>query len=270
MNTNIINKFSICLIVITFFKCSSNKTEITETVYPKHWIDLSYSFDESTIYWPTAEGFQLDTAFEGETEGGYYYSAFNFKSAEHGGTHLDAPIHFSKGKKATDQLSLDQLTGNAIVVDVSENALKNRDYLVSINDLKNWEAKNGILPDDVIVFIRTGYGKFWPDPEKYMGTAERGESAVAKLHFPGISPEAAEWLVSERSIKAIGLDTPSIDFGQSTEFKTHRILFEENIPAFENVANLDKLPESGIYVVALPMKITGGSGGPVRIIASIQ
>ena len=103
-----------------------------------------------------------------------------------------------------------------------------------------------------------------------MGTDERGPAAVAKLHFPGLHPDAARWLVANRQINAIGLDTPSIDYGQSTLFESHRILFEKNIPAFENVANLDQLPVKGFTVIALPMKIKGGSGGPVRIIAMLQ
>ncbi|MEM7551531.1 MAG: cyclase family protein [Bacteroidota bacterium] len=266
MNNSILPYFF--LVVFLSPACNQNEP-VVKNVFPENWIDLSYAYDSSTIYWPTAEGFKLDTAFEGHTKGGYYYSAFNFSSAEHGGTHLDAPIHFAEGMKTSDEIDLEQLVGEAVVVDVSENALKNKDYLISAEDFQDWEEKYDELPENIIILIRTGYGQFWPDAEQYMGTAERGPDAVAKLHFPGISPEAAQWLVDNRKIKAIGIDTPSIDFGQSKDFKAHRILFKENIPAFENVANLDKLPLSGIYVVALPMKIKGGSGGPLRVIASI-
>lgn len=243
--------------------------EQTVTFSEGEWIDLSYAYDESTIYWPTADGFKLDTAFEGQTDGGYYYSAFNVSTAEHGGTHLDAPIHFAEGAKSSDQLGLSQLTGPAVVIDVSARASTDVDYLISVADFEAWEAEHGTLPDDVIVLLRTGHGKHWPDAQKYLGTTEKGDAAVAKLHFPGIDPEAAQWLVDNRKIKAIGLDTPSIDYGQSTDFLSHRILFKENIPAFENVANLDRLPVTGAYVVALPMKIKGGSGGPLRIIAFV-
>ncbi len=102
-----------------------------------------------------------------------------------------------------------------------------------------------------------------------MGTDERGPEAVAKLHFPGLDPEAAGWLVASRTIKSIGLDTPSIDFGQSTHFESHQALFAAEIPAFENLANLERLPESGFGIIALPMKIAGGSGGPLRIVAIV-
>lgn len=233
------------------------------------WIDLTYAFDETTIYWPTAETFRLDTVFEGTTDSGFYYAAFQYCAAEHGGTHLDAPVHFAEGKLPMDQIPLEQLMGDAVVVDVSAQASANPDYQVAVEDFVAWERVNGPLSKDAIVLLRTGFGKFWPDRERYMGTAERGAAAVAKLHFPGLHPDAARWLLAERAIKAIGLDTPSIDYGQSTLFESHRILFEKNIPAFENLANLDQLPSKGIWVIALPMKIKGGSGGPLRIVARV-
>lgn len=234
------------------------------------WIDLTYPFDEQTIYWPTADKFRLDTVSEGVTENGYYYSAFQFCAAEHGGTHLDAPVHFAEGKQAMDQIPIDRLIGPAVVVDITDKALVNKDYLVNVADFEEWEATHGALAEDVIVLLRTGYGKFWPDRESYMGTAEIGPEAVAKLHFPGLDPAAAKWLVEQRKIKAIGLDTPSIDYGQSTLFESHQILFEADIPAFENVAKLEKLPAKGFWVVALPMKIKNGSGGPLRIVALVK
>ena len=230
-------------------------------------VDLTYSFDETTVFWPTAEGFQLDVLHAGDTEAGFYYAANQFSLAEHGGTHLDAPVHFSEGMQAADEIPLERLIGSAIIVDVTKQSSKDRDYLVTADDLMAAEKAAGVRLDDTIVLIRTGFGKYWPDREKYMGTAERGSQAVAKLHFPGIEPAAAEWLVAERKIKAIGIDTPSLDYGQSTLFESHVTLNTANIPGFENVANLDRLPLSGSTVIALPMKIKGGSGGPLRIIA---
>ena len=204
---------------------------------------------------------------KGYQDGGYYYEANSFQSAEHGGTHLDAPVHFSEGQWSVEQIPVERLIGASVVVDVSERALQNRDYQVSVEDFAQWEAENGKLPDGVIVLIKTGYGQYWPDREKYMGTARMGSEAVAELHFPGLHPDAAHWLITERSIDAIGLDSPSIDYGQSSLFEAHQILFSDNIPVFENVANLDSLPVYGFSVVALPMKIKGASGGPLRIVA---
>lgn len=253
---------------ILIWSCSNTPASVPNA-WEGEWVDLTYPFDENTIYWPTADKFRLDTVSEGMTEKGYYYSAFEFCAAEHGGTHLDAPVHFAEGKQSMDEIPLDRLIGDAIVIDVSERALTDKDYLVSVTDFEEWEAENGTLPEDAIVLLKSGYGKFWPDRESYMGTAEIGAEAVAKLHFPGLAPEAARWLVEQRKIKAIGLDTPSIDYGQSTLFESHQILFEANIPAFENVANLDRLPTQGSKVIALPMKIKDGSGGPLRIVALV-
>ena len=158
---------------------------------------------------------------------------------------------------------------HTISIDVSEKCESNRDYLISIDDFLNWEKDNGRIKEGTIILLKTGYGKFWPDREKYMGTPERGSEAVAKLHFPGLHPEAAKWLTKERKIKAIGIDTPSIDYGQSTHFETHVILGKNSIPIMENVANLDLLPKKNFDLIALPMKIKGGSGGPTRIVALV-
>ena len=233
-------------------------------------VDLTYAFDANSVYWPTAEQFKLETDFEGVTDKGYFYSAYRYSAAEHGGTHLDSPVHFAKGRLSVDQLPLEQLMGAAVVIDVAEQCAKNPDYLVSVADFQNWEKRNGRIGTGTIVLLRTGFGKYYPDRKKYLGTDERGAGAVAKLHFPGLDPAAAKWLTENRSIKAIGLDTASIDYGQSTLFESHRTLFEKNIPAFENVANLDQLPVRGFSVIALPMKIKGGSGGPLRIVAILQ
>ena len=233
------------------------------------WMDLTYNFDENTIYWPTNAPFRHDTVFFGMTDLGFFYSSGRYAADEHGGTHLDAPIHFSKGKKTVEQIPTDQLTGEGVLIDVSQNALKNSDYLVTVEDLAEWEKTNGKIPDNSMVLLYTGYGQFWNNREKYLGTAKSGPEAVAELHFPGLHPEAAKWLVSERKINGIGLDTPSIDYGQSKDFMAHRILSEKEVLIFENVANLDKIPPKEFYIVALPMKIKSGTGGPLRIVAFI-
>jgi kynurenine formamidase len=232
-------------------------------------IDLTYPFDSDSVYWPTAETFKLETDFEGVTDKGYFYSAYRYSAAEHGGTHIDAPVHFAKGQNSVDQIPLEQLTGPGLVIDVTQQCANNPDYLISAADMQNWERRNGRIAAGSIVLLRTGFGKYYPDRKKYLGTDERGAAAVAKLHFPGLDPGAARWLTTNRSIKAIGLDTASIDRGQSSLFESHRALFEKNVPAFENVANLDQLPVKGFTIVALPMKIKGGSGGPLRIIAML-
>ncbi len=231
------------------------------------FVDLTHAFDSSTVYWPTAPGFALEVDFAGETEGGWHYEANTFRSAEHGGTHLDAPNHFAAGQRSVDAIPLEQLIAPGIVIDVEAAASADADYLVSREDLERWEATHGRIPDGVIVLLRTGFARHWPDRIRYMGTDERGAAAVAKLHFPGLDPAAAEWLLTARRIAAIGIDTPSIDRGQSPDFRAHRMLSASNIPAFENVGDMSALPPRGFHVLALPMKIAHGSGGPLRIVA---
>jgi len=179
-------------------------------------------------------------------------------------------VHFAQGRMSVDQIPLQTLIGDAVVVDVSANALKERDYLVARADFVAWEALHGTIPAGSIVLIATGYSRFWPNAEKYLGTALRGEPGVAALHFPGLDPDAAQWLVESRHIKAVGIDTASIDYGMSKNYASHVVLMGRNIPAFENVAHLDTLPPVGAFVVALPTKIEGGSGGPLRIVARVS
>ena len=230
-------------------------------------VDLSHAFDETTVYWPTADPFALSVVSYGPTEAGFWYAANAFCAAEHGGTHLDAPIHFAEGKRASAEIPLEDLMGAAVVVEVAEKAEADRDYLVSVADLEAWEVAHGPIPERAIVLLRTGWSARWPDRAAYLGTAARGPEAVADLHFPGLDPVAARWLVEQRDVRAVGIDTASIDRGQSTDFRAHQVLAAADVPIFENLTALDRLPASGAWVVALPMKITRGTGGPLRAIA---
>ena len=245
-----------------------------EQPLPSPWpdgnvVDLSHAYDAGAIFWPTAEPFRLEKVADGITSGGYYYAANNFFTSEHGGTHIDAPVHFAQGHQSVDQIPLDRLIGHAIVVDVTERAENDADYQVTQDDLLDWERANRTLPAGAILLLRTGFSRRWPDATRYLGTPERGEEGVAKLHFPGLHPDAARWLIANRSIKAIGIDTASIDYGQSKLFESHRVLYAEDIPAFENLTGLERLPPTGAFVVALPMKIKGGSGAPLRAVAIV-
>ena len=241
----------------------------TQPTLTGRWIDLTHDLAEDSAFWPTAEGFRHEVASYGQTPGGWFYSSYNLSLSEHGGTHLDAPVHFAEGKQTADQIPLDRLIGPAVVIDVSAASAADRDYRFSIADLELWEQAYGRLPDGAILLFNTGSSRLWPDRKAYMGTDERGPDAVAKLHFPGLSAELAQYLVDNRKVAAVGLDTPSLDYGQSKDFMVHRILLAANIPGFENVADLDKLPPKGATVIALPTKIRGGSGAPLRIVALI-
>jgi kynurenine formamidase len=186
---------------------------------------------------------------------------------EHGGTHIDAPIHFSQDGQTLDHIPIERVMGSAIHIDVTASCAKDQDYRVAIHDFEQWEAEHGRIPDRAIVLLDTGYSRFWPLRKDYLGTELRGLEGVQALHFPGLHPEAAVWLVRERQVKAVGIDTASIDYGQSMGFETHVALLSRNVPVFENLADLQRLPDRDFDVIALPMKIAGGTGGPLRIIA---
>ncbi|RLS35494.1 MAG: cyclase family protein [Planctomycetota bacterium] len=233
------------------------------------WIDLTHAFDGETIFWPTEKGFLFEAGNNGPTPKGYYYAANRFASAEHGGTHLDAPRHFSAVGQASDEIPIDRFVGEAVVIDVTDSCATNAVYELSTNDLVAWEEEHHRQLVDVIVLLKTGWSSRWPDRKAYLGTDLRGPEGVAKLRFPGLAPEAAKWLAEQRRVKAVGIDTASIDHGPSTHFVSHQVLCGSNIPVFENVAGLDGLPATGAFVVALPMKIAGGSGGPLRIVARL-
>jgi kynurenine formamidase len=225
-------------------------------------VDLTYAFDETTVYWPTAKSFQWEKEQWGPSPGGYWYAAARYGASEHGGTHIDSPIHFAEGKQTTDEIPISRLIRPAVVIDISKSCAGSTDYLLSAADITAWEKSHDRIPQGSIVLVRTGWGKFWPDRKLYLGTDKPGDTA--NLHFPGISREAAELLVS-RKIDGVGIDTASMDYGQSKDFITHRILNGANIYGLENVANLEKVPPTGSTLIALPMKIKGGSGAPTRI-----
>lgn len=232
---------------------------------PAKVVDLTHPFGAETIYWPTARRFALEAVHHGETPGGYWYEANNLCAAEHGGTHMDAPVHFAKGGADAAQVPVTAGIGPLVKVDVRAQAARDPDYRLTRADLDAWERAHGRIPAGAIVVMDSGWGARWPDARRVLGTDAAGD--VANLHFPGFSREAAEWLVRERAINAIGVDTPSIDHGPSTDFIVHQVINGAGKPGFENLAHLDKVPAAGATLIALPMPIAGGSGGPLRAIA---
>ena len=227
-------------------------------------IDLTYPFDNQTIYWPTEKGFQLHPVFYGKTPGGYFYSAYKFCAPEHGGTHVDAPRHFSKKGLTVDRIPAEAMRGEALVINVASQVELNRDYAVRIEDIKQFERQyRNIHAGDIVLFY-TGWGKYWGNKKRYLGSDKFGDTK--HLHFPGISKEAAHYLVTKK-LKAIGLDTPSLDPGRSLGFWAHRVILGANIYGIENVANLQAVPPIGAVLIVAPMKIEGGSGAPARVYA---
>jgi len=228
-------------------------------------IDLTYALDEETIFWPTNKPFTWEKAAWGRTAKGYWYASGDFSMSEHGGTHIDAPIHFAEGRLAVDEIPLQKLIAPAVVVDVRASVTENGDYRLSRQDLERWENRHGPIQQGAVVLMLTGWGQGWPDRSRYLGSATPSDPKT--LHFPGFSKEAAEFLVKERHIDGIGIDTPSIDYGPSEDFVVHQIINGANLYGLENIASLEKLPPKGAILLALPIKIKGGTGGPVRIIA---
>ncbi len=227
-------------------------------------VDLTYPLDDKAVFWPTNRPFTWEKSSWGKTAQGYWYASAEFTMSEHGGTHIDAPIHFAEGRQAVDEIPLQRLIAPAVIVDVRQAVAEDRDYRLSKQDLERWESRHGPIQQGAVVLMLTGWGQGWPDKSRYLGSPTPSDPKT--LHFPGFSSEAAEFLVKERHIDGIGIDTPSIDYGPSQDFIVHRIINGANCYGLENVANLEKLPAKGAILLALPIKIKGGTGGPVRII----
>ena len=250
--------------------CSRSEADTTNSTAPLDLssydiIDLSYAYNDETVYWPTAPSrFEKTTIFEGENEHGEFYSAFSISTPEHGGTHLDAPYHFDRAGDKAEAVPLTKLMAPAVVIDIKDSAAAAPRYRLSVNDVIAFEASHGRIARGSIVLLRTGWSKFWPDAEAYLGGTDADD-----LAFPSFGEEAVRLLIEDRGAVALGVDSASTDYGPSDNFPVHRIMGSANVPGFENLTNLDQLPPTGATVIALPMKIEGGSGAPLRAVALV-
>jgi kynurenine formamidase len=257
---------SSCLLVFTSLALAQSSTaKMPFALDNSRLVDLTYSFDQDTIYWPNGESFHWEKERWGKTSAGTWYASAKYAASEHGGTHIDSPIHFAEGKPTVDEIPISRLVGPAVLVDVTKKCEHDPDYQISAADIQQWERLHGHIPKGAIVLFRTGWGKFWPDKKRYIGSDVPKD--IAHLHFPGLSREAALYLTRNEEIEGIGIDTASMDPGTSADFIAHQILNGANLYGLENLANLEQLPEEGAWVLALPMKIKGGSGAPTRVIA---
>lgn len=229
-------------------------------------VDLSHAFDESTVFWPTGQRFQHKRTAWGRQAAGYWYSAYDFAMSEHTGTHLDAPIHFAESGRTVGSIALDDLAGPLAVIDIRAQCAADRDYAALPVDLEAHETKHGPIGAGMIVVFRTDWSRHWPDTPAYLGDDTPG--SAESLHFPGISAEVATGL-AKRGVATVGIDTASIDPGDSQDFAAHQVLAGASIPVLENVANLSEVPARGAYILAFPMKIGRGSGAPCRIAAMV-
>ncbi|MBM4188804.1 MAG: cyclase family protein [Gemmatimonadetes bacterium] len=233
------------------------------------FVDLTHPFTPETLYWPTSpSGFRLEQLAFGPTPGGWFYSSYAFSAPEHGGTHLDAPIHFFEGGLTTDRIPLEQLIVPAVVIDITAESAIDRDARLTPEQVARHEADHGRIPAGAMVLLKTGWDARWGRRLEYFGDSVPGDAS--NLHFPGFGEDAARILVEERDVAGLGIDSPSIDHGPSKDFAVHRVLAARNGVALENLRGLDQVPAVGATVLALPMKIANGSGGPVRVVALVR
>ena len=229
-------------------------------------VDLTHAFDRETIYWPTSpSAFELKSLADGRTPGGWFYRSNAFCTPEHGGTHLDAPSHFAEKGRTADEIPVRQLIARAAVIDVRARGGRGRRLPF---DSRRREGLGESPRGDPGGDHRSPADRMertWPNRKAYLG--DDTPSDASKLHFPSYGKASAEYLVHERKVGALGVDTASIDAGASKDFIVHVLANGANVPGLENLARLEELPESGAWVIALPMKIAGGSGGPLRIVA---
>jgi kynurenine formamidase len=225
-------------------------------------IDLSYSINDKLVPWPGDEKWFESKVHATVEKNGYYTRSFWM--LEHYGTHLDAPAHFPPGKATVDQIPAKKLFGPAVVLDVRAEAAKDPDYRLPASRIEQWEHAHGRIPPGAIVLLRTGWASRWPDAQKYRNQDEQG-----KMHFPGFSAEAAKMLI-DRVASGLGCDTLSVDYGASEDFSVHRIALGAGLYHLENLADLSEVPEAGAFLVVAPIKLEGGSGGPVRVFALLR
>ncbi|HEY2774587.1 MAG TPA: cyclase family protein [Candidatus Binatia bacterium] len=256
--------------IAVVFALFAGATARADSFDPAHarLVDLTHPFGPSTVYWPTTpSGFGYAFLSNGKQPGGWYYAAGAFQAPEHGGTHMDAPSHFKEGGTTADQVALSHLIAPVVVLDVTSAVAADPDYEITPIDVMSYETRYGPIPRGAIALAYTGWSKRWPDKKEYLGDDTPGEAD--NLHFPGFGAEAAKMLVEVRGVAAIGLDTASMDPGKSQEFPVHQLTAAAGVPGFENLTNLDQVPARGAWLLALPMKIEGGTGGPLRAVAMI-
>jgi kynurenine formamidase len=225
-------------------------------------IDLTHlmSADFPTFF--GVPGIEMQKQFDIKKDG---FNLYWWRIIEHAGTHIDAPIHFSESGATVDRIDAATLVVPLAVVDVAAKAAQNPDYLLSRQDLAEWESRHGRLPDGCCVAMHAGWAQHAGDPAKYTG-----KDAAGVFHFPGFAPDAAEWLLQERRVAGIAVDTLSLDHGPSKDFKVHYLWLPSGRWGLENVANLNGVPPAGATLVVGCPKVKDATGGPTRVLALVS
>lgn len=256
---------AVCVVALmTFFPQNARRDDLLSNIASgkTRVLDLSYAINDKLVPWPgDTRWFEASVNATVEKNG---YFTRSFWMLEHYGTHLDAPIHFSPGKTPVDQIPVKQFFGPAVLVDVRAEGERNPDYQLPAARLEDWEKKHGRIPEGAIVLLRTGWAARWPDARRY-----RNQDAQGRMHFPGFSVESIKFLI-QRNISGIGCDTMSADYGVSQDFAVHHLALGAGLYHLENLADLREVPEAGAFLVVAPIKLEGGSGGPVRVFALID
>jgi kynurenine formamidase len=249
--------------VLTLFPQSARRDSMFDGIASgkTRVLDLSYAINDKLVPWPGDEKW-FEAKVNATVEKNGYFTR-SFWMLEHYGTHLDAPAHFPPGKATVEQIPAKQFFGPAVVLDVTAESAKHADYQLPVERVEEWEKRHGRTSAGAIVLMRTGWSARWPDAQKY-----RNQDAQGKMHFPGISAEAAKLLIA-RKVSGLGCDTLSVDYGASEDFAVHHLALGAGLYHLENLADLSALPESGAFLVVAPIKLEGGSGGPVRVFALV-
>ena len=223
-------------------------------------VDLTQSLDERTVMWPGAPAPTAETVLT-VSHDGFYNRLLTF--TEHTGTHFDAPCHMVEGAESVDRIDPSKLVRPVAVIDVGEAMAGKPDAVLTLAQVHEFENRHGRIPEAGAAFLRTGWEAFNTDPARYA-------NAPGPLRFPGFGPEAARFLVEERAVVGLGVDTLGIDPGVASDFVVHRqISHPRGVWHLEGLTNLDQLPPLGAWVVVGVLKLTDGSGGPARVIALV-
>lgn len=231
--------------------------ELRQKITATQVIDLTHPMYDAMPFWPGGVPFKK-TRLVDYDQG---YQLHKFEMGENTGTHVDAPSHFIKGNVPIDKLALRNIVVPAVVIDVKDKVAGNPDYQLSAADVKDWEAKNGRIPEGSLVILDTGWNKRFGDPKAYVNM-----DANNVMHFPGYHPESAAVLIL-RGVVGVGIDTLSIDFGPSKDFAFHVAMLKANKYQIENMANLDALPAKGATVIVGVLPVKDGSQAQARILA---
>jgi len=242
---------------------AQHRSTTPEHAMYRNILDLTHTVAEEVPNWdnePRTLKTRTTTTYERD---GFYTREVTM--SEHTATHMDAPAHVIPGTWTVDQIPPERLVRPLVVLDVSDRAANNPDYRISVEDLARWEEQHGTLPQQAVVLAYTGWEPRWKSAEQF-----RNADVHGTMHFPGYSEEAARFLVDARNIVGIGIDTLSVDPGNSKDYPVHKYCAEHGVYHLEAVANLAQAPAVGSTVVVTPMKLKNGSGAPTRILVLVK